>query len=51
MLNAGASLYVAGLADSMEGGVRKAEVILDSGAAAERLARLASVSQRFAGTA
>ncbi|GAB4346280.1 MAG: anthranilate phosphoribosyltransferase [Gammaproteobacteria bacterium] len=50
-LNAGASLYVAGLAPSMEQGVRQAEAILDSGAAAEKLAELVRVSQRLAGSA
>ncbi len=50
-LNAGASLYVAGLAPDMAAGVRRAEEILDSGAAAERLARLAELSQRLAAKA
>ncbi len=50
-LNAGASLYVAGLADSVETGVRKAESILDSGAAAQRLQQLATLSQQLAGGA
>ncbi len=46
-MNAGASLYVAGLADSFESGVRRAEAIMDSGEAAQRLERLAAVSQRL----
>lgn len=46
-LNAGAALYVAGLAASLETGVRRAEQIMDSGAAAERLDRLAAVSKRL----
>ncbi len=36
-LNAGAGLYVAGKADSLEGGVRLAESLIDSGAAREKL--------------
>lgn len=46
-MNAAAALYVAGLADAFESGVRRAEAILDSGAAAERLDRLAAVSRRL----
>ncbi len=51
VLNAGAALYVADLAESMEAGVRKAEAILDSGAATERLGQLATVSRQFSGSA
>lgn len=47
-MNAGAALYVAGLAASFETGVRKAEQILDSGTATGRLDQLAAVSQRLA---
>lgn len=47
-MNAGAALYVAGLAETFETGVRRAEAIMDSGSAAERLERLAAASQRLA---
>ena len=40
LLNAGASLYVAGKADSLEGGVELAREALDKGHAAQLLARL-----------
>ena len=36
-LNAGAALYIAGKAESMEAGVRKAEELIDSGAALKKL--------------
>lgn len=36
-LNAGAALYIAGKAESLEAGVRMAELIIDSGKALERL--------------
>ena len=39
VLNAGAAVYVAGRAESLEAGVRAAEEAIDSGAAAEALAR------------
>jgi anthranilate phosphoribosyltransferase len=44
-LNAGAALYVAGLADSLAAGVSKAGEVLASGAALSKLAALAAVSQ------
>ena len=44
MLNAGASLYVAGLADSLAAGVEKAAEVLASGAAQTRLDELVKVS-------
>ena len=47
-LNAGAAIYVAGRADTLETGVRAAEEALDSGAAAEALDRLVSLSQQLA---
>jgi anthranilate phosphoribosyltransferase len=47
-LNAGAALYVAGLAPAMAEGVRRAEELIDSGAAAAKLKQLAEVSQRLA---
>lgn len=37
VLNAGAAIYIAGKADSMEEGVKKAQEIIDSGKAAEKL--------------
>jgi anthranilate phosphoribosyltransferase len=47
-LNAGAAIYVAGRADTLEAGVRAAEETLDSGAAAEALDRLVALSQELA---
>jgi len=46
-LNAGAALYVAGVADSMAEGVRRATDVLESGAAMEKLRQLASMTQGF----
>ena len=37
LLNAGLALYVAGAADSMDSGVRKAEALIDSGAAYKKM--------------
>jgi anthranilate phosphoribosyltransferase len=47
-LNAGAAIYVAGRAETLETGVRAAEQALDSGAAAEALDRLVALSQQLA---
>lgn len=47
-LNAGAAIYVAGLADSHAQGVHKAQQVLDSGAAAQRLQQLIDLTQSFA---
>jgi anthranilate phosphoribosyltransferase len=47
-LNAGAAIYVAGRADTLESGVRAAEEALDSGAATEALDRLVALSQELA---
>ena len=44
LLNAGATLYVGGIADSIEAGIRLAEQTIDSGKAAETLQKLAEVS-------
>jgi anthranilate phosphoribosyltransferase len=44
-LNAGAAIYVAGLADSLEAGVRKALQILDSGAARQKMDALVQLSR------
>jgi anthranilate phosphoribosyltransferase len=46
-LNAGAALYVAGLAETHKAGVEKAQDIIDSGAAMHKLTQLAEVSQGF----
>jgi anthranilate phosphoribosyltransferase len=46
-LNAGAAIYVSGLADSIEAGVEKARSILASGAARRKLDALAEFSARF----
>ena len=47
-LNAGAAIYVAGRADTLEAGVRAAEEALDSGAAAEALDTLVALTQQLA---
>ncbi len=44
-LNAGAALYAAGLAESLEAGVARAREVLASGQALERLERLAAFTQ------
>lgn len=46
VLNAGAALYVAGMAGSLVEGVSRAEEALDAGAGTERLERLRRASQR-----
>jgi anthranilate phosphoribosyltransferase len=43
LANAGAAIYVAGEADSLEDGVERARQAIDSGAAAEKLADLCGV--------
>ncbi len=45
-LNAGAALYIAGKAETLEAGVRMAEQLLDSGAAREKLAEFIRESNR-----
>src|SRR5829696_3620072 len=47
-LNAGAAIYVAGRAETLEAGVRAAEAALDSGAAAEALDTLVALTQSLA---
>ncbi|RTZ60626.1 MAG: anthranilate phosphoribosyltransferase [Gammaproteobacteria bacterium] len=47
LLNAGAALYCANLADSMEEGIARAEKTLQSGKAAEKLDQLAAFSQKI----
>jgi anthranilate phosphoribosyltransferase len=48
VLNAGAAIYVAGRADSIEAGVRAAEAAIDDGAAAATLERLVAETQELA---
>jgi anthranilate phosphoribosyltransferase len=47
MLNAGAAIYVAGLANDLWGGVNKAREAIESGAAKAKLGALIAASQRF----
>jgi anthranilate phosphoribosyltransferase len=47
MLNAGAAIYVAGLAESLKQGVEKADAAIASGEARNRLDRLVVLSQSF----
>lgn len=47
LLNAGAALYVAGLAPALKDGVARARESIDSGAARETLARWAAFTQSF----
>jgi len=46
-LNAGAAIYVSGLAESHEQGVQKALAVLSSGAARRKVQQLADFTQRF----
>jgi anthranilate phosphoribosyltransferase len=46
-LNAGAAIYVAGLADSIAAGVSRAREVIASGAAWQRLDQLAELTQSF----
>jgi anthranilate phosphoribosyltransferase len=48
VLNAGAAIYVAGRADSLEAGVRAAEAAVDDGRAAATLDRLVEMTQQLA---
>jgi len=48
VLNAGAALYAANVASSMQEGIAKARAALDSGAAKARLAQLVSITQTLA---
>jgi anthranilate phosphoribosyltransferase len=48
LLNAGASLYVSGVADSLRDGVDRAREAIESGAARQRLDKLAELSRSFA---
>jgi anthranilate phosphoribosyltransferase len=49
VLNAGAAIYVGGVADSIHAGVRRAEEALDSGAALDVLERFVDRSQELGG--
>jgi len=46
-LNAGAAIYVSGLAVSLADGVKKAQLVLDNGDGLARLEKLAALSQSF----
>lgn len=46
-LNAGAAIYVAGLADSLENGVRRAQQVLDDGSARGKLNELVRLCREF----
>lgn len=48
ILNGGAAIYVAGLAGDLAAGVRKAEAILDSGGATQKLAELVAYTRSHA---
>ena len=47
LLNAGAAIYVAGLADSIAEGIKKAEESVDTGAAMKVLEDLIEISKKF----
>jgi anthranilate phosphoribosyltransferase len=47
MLNAGAAIYTAGLADSLQRGIEQADRAIASGAARNRLDRLVILTQSF----
>jgi anthranilate phosphoribosyltransferase len=44
LLNAGAAIYVSGVADSIEAGIAKAEEVIDSGAALNKLDQLKAIA-------
>ena len=46
LLNAGAAIYVAGLATSLDEGVQKARAVIENGSARARLASLIAASRR-----
>jgi anthranilate phosphoribosyltransferase len=48
VLNAGAAVWMAGLAESLEKGMQMAEQATTSGAALERLERFAALTQQLA---
>ncbi len=47
LLNAGAAIYVAGLADTLAAGIQRAAEVLDSGEAMKKLEALVAVSNRI----
>ena len=47
LLNAGAAIYVAGLADSLQAGINQASVSIDNGNAKEKLKKLIQLSTSF----
>ena len=47
LLNAGAAIYVAGLAESLVVGIDRAREVIDSGAAAAKLQSLVEFSNSF----
>jgi anthranilate phosphoribosyltransferase len=47
LINAGAALYAANVADSIQDGIRLARTAIDSGAARAKLAQLAALSQQL----
>ena len=47
LANAGAAIYVAGLADGLQAGVERAAEVIDSAQAAEKLAALVELTQRL----
>ena len=49
LLNAGAALYVAGVATDLADGIARARVAIDSGAARARVDRFVAATQRFKG--
>lgn len=48
LLNAGAAIYVAGLADNLQQGVQQAMRVIDDGSARNKLQQLAALSQQMA---
>lgn len=48
ILNSGAAIYCAGLSDTLEDGIEKARQAISSGAAKEKMTKLASFTQSFA---
>ncbi len=48
LLNAGAAIYVAGMAESIQDGIKRASEVIDSGAAKSKLEQLTALSQKVA---
>jgi anthranilate phosphoribosyltransferase len=46
LLNAGAAIYVAGVTESLEQGIAKARMAIESGAAKAKLSELIAISNR-----